>query len=173
MNSAFVTFPGASADSVVHCVPDTASLPEVAELHGFFWEMNPGAADTRALVADKTAVFDPGLPFFRTALLTSVADIVVAAPFSAANADTPAARDTDPAFEVSSRSLADRAGADNCARPSSSVYPNTCRSAICSSFAGHGEQVSVHNPIGAHTNCDACNSLSSPGPRHNKIAAHL
>ena len=168
-----MTFPGASADSVVHCVPDTASLPEVAELHGFFWEMNPLAADSRALVADNTAVFDPGLLFFRTALLTFVPDIVVAAPFSAANADNPAADDLDPAFAVSSRSLADRAGADNCARPSFSAYPNICCSAICSSFVEHGAQVSVHNPIGAHTNCDACNSLSSPGPRHNKIAVHL
>ena len=168
-----MTFPGAAADSVVDCVPDTASLREVAELHGFFWEMNPLAADSRALVADNTAAFDPGLPFFRTALLTFVPDIVVAAPFSAANADNPAADDLDPAFAVSSRSLADRAGADNCARPSFSAYPNICCSAICSSFVEHGAQVSVHNPIGAHTNCDACNSLSSPGPRHNKIAAHL
>ena len=168
-----MTFLGAAAASVEHCVPDAVSLPEVAELHGFFWEMNPEAADSRALVADNTEVFDPGLLFFRTALLTSVPDIVVAAPFSVANADNPAADDIGPAFEVSSRSLADRAGADNCARPSSSVYPNTCRSAICSSFVVHGEQVSVHNPTGAHTNCDACNSPSSQDLCHNKTSARL
>ena len=82
-NYDFAAFPGAAVALADHFVPDTASLPEVAELQGFFWEMNPLAADSRALVADNTAVFDPGLLFFRTALLTSVPDMV-SAPFSTA-----------------------------------------------------------------------------------------